>query len=177
MFIDTSEFASSSRTVEVAYPCPAIAGTIGSGEVVHLAGTLRRIRLGIRLSGRLKTRISLPCARCGEVYAMAVDTEFSLLYRPAKVAGCVPPGETEVSGEDCALTELDEQGRIDLLSLAREQVYLSLPLKSICRPDCRGLCSWCGTNLNAGPCTCPRDVGDSRWGTLADLGDRLSAKS
>ena len=37
---------------------------------------------------------------------------------------------------------------IDLGELMREQFYLALPMKPLCRDDCRGLCPECGTNLN-----------------------------
>ena len=37
---------------------------------------------------------------------------------------------------------------IDLSDIVREQIYLSLPMRSICKESCRGLCPVCGANLN-----------------------------
>jgi uncharacterized protein len=49
-----------------------------------------------------------------------------------------------------------------------EQVHLALPMKSLCREDCRGLCPECGANLNLGSCGCRRGSGDARLAPLAD---------
>ena len=49
-----------------------------------------------------------------------------------------------------------------------EQVLLELPMKALCRDDCRGLCPTCGADLNAGPCGC-REEGDERLAKLKSL--------
>ena len=36
----------------------------------------------------------------------------------------------------------------------REEIILDHPIRVLCRPDCRGLCAFCGTNLNEGSCDC-----------------------
>jgi uncharacterized protein len=48
---------------------------------------------------------------------------------------------------------------IDLDEIIREQIYLSLPMKSLCSEDCLGLCPTCGSDLNAGSCQCHREQG------------------
>jgi uncharacterized protein len=55
----------------------------------------------------------------------------------------------------------------------REQVLLALPLKVICREDCRGLCPHCGTNLNIGQCSCAEPAEDPRWAALKDIRSKL----
>ena len=57
----------------------------------------------------------------------------------------------------------------------REQFYLALPMKPLCRESCRGLCPECGTNLNTGTCSCVREWTDPRLDglrALRDAGDR-----
>jgi uncharacterized protein len=51
----------------------------------------------------------------------------------------------------------------------REQFYLSLPMKPLCRADCRGLCPSCGTNLNRGACDCRAGWEDTRFAALKAL--------
>jgi uncharacterized protein len=68
-------------------------------------------------------------------------------------------------------TAFYENDVIDLGQLMREQFYLSLPMKPLCRDDCRGLCAVCGENLNLAD---PRDhrhemPGDPRWAKLREL--------
>ncbi len=43
---------------------------------------------------------------------------------------------------------------VDLGDVVREQIYLSLPMQSICKESCRGLCPVCGANLNETSCLC-----------------------
>ncbi len=50
---------------------------------------------------------------------------------------------------------------------------LALPLKAICRDDCKGLCPHCGTNLNAEKCACAEPLEDPRWSALKDIRGKL----
>jgi uncharacterized protein len=50
-----------------------------------------------------------------------------------------------------------------------EQVLLAIPMKTICRSDCKGLCPHCGTNLNSDECRCESHAGDPRLAPLARL--------
>jgi uncharacterized protein len=52
--------------------------------------------------------------------------------------------------------------------LARETFILNMPSKTLCREDCRGLCSGCGVNLNYEKCRCKKEV-DPRLAALAKL--------
>jgi uncharacterized protein len=62
-----------------------------------------------------------------------------------------------------------EDNEIDLNSLFRELIFLEKQIKSICKDDCKGLCSNCGTNLNEGNCSCVIDVKDSPWKILKNF--------
>jgi uncharacterized protein len=82
------------------------------------------------------------------------------------------PGAAEMRDEDVALFYA-EGGKVDLGTVATEQIYRDLPLKPVCRPDCRGLCATCGVNRNLLECDCPGDRGDLRLAALVDLKERL----
>ena len=64
-------------------------------------------------------------------------------------------------------------GDVDLVQVAREQIYLNLPLKSVCRDDCKGLCATCGANRNRIECACSGDQPDPRLAPLLELKKRL----
>jgi uncharacterized protein len=51
----------------------------------------------------------------------------------------------------------------------QEQCYLAVPMKPLCREDCRGLCSECGTNLNSASCACQQTWVDPRLAVLDQL--------
>ncbi len=46
----------------------------------------------------------------------------------------------------------------NLDELIREDILLSLPTKILCRDDCKGLCPYCGANLNEKQCGCKKPV-------------------
>jgi uncharacterized protein len=69
----------------------------------------------------------------------------------------LPTSEGEIEEEDLALTPFDGF-HIDLPEIAREQIYLLLPLKPLCREMCAGLCPRCGANRNLETCGCSEDL-------------------
>jgi uncharacterized protein len=142
----------------------------GRAELVeeHHGGKGRKIQ-DIRLVGRLATRVERYCDRCLEPVERRVDRGFDLLYRPQGIDGgqeeqSVPAVEAEIgyySGEGLLLEDA-----------LREQVLLALPMKTVCREDCKGLCPRCGKNLNQEACSCPAPA-DARWEALGDLKQKL----
>ncbi len=168
MFIDTRQFPGPTLDVDRSFPRPPMEGTLGQGEGVRLTARATRTRDGIRLEGQVDTQVSLACARCNGTFQHVVESEFILMYTSQeKVA---PAGEEVIlTPEDCALAALDTEGRIDLIALTREQVYLSLPLKPICREACKGLCARCGADLNVETCDCGGPEPDPRLAVLASL--------
>jgi len=135
-------------------------------EPVSLAFDITKDNLQFRLVGTVRTTLEMPCGRCLEAFIMPVDQAFDLRYQPhAKNTG---EGEREIE-EDDLTTAFYENDEIDLGQLMREQFYLALPMKPLCREDCQGLCPMCGTNLNNGTCTCTRDWEDPRLAALKKL--------
>jgi len=51
----------------------------------------------------------------------------------------------------------------------REQFFLALPMKPLCREDCKGLCPVCGINRNRETCTCQSEWVDPRLEPLRHL--------
>ncbi len=119
-----------------------------------------------RLAGRVQTILELPCSRCLESFTLPVDPAFDLRYQPH--AHNTGEGEREIE-EDDLTTAFYDNDEIDLGQLMREQFYLALPMKPLCREDCNGLCALCGTNLNRGRCDCKREWEDPRFASLRTL--------
>ncbi len=76
--------------------------------------------------------------------------------------------EREIEEDDLE-TSYYRDDQIDLNELMREQFYLALPMKPLCREDCKGLCAQCGTNLNTGTCDCAPVWEDPRLAALKAL--------
>ena len=151
---------------EQVYAPEALAGendTLTIVAPVDLAFDVTKDKDHFGLAGRVQTTLELPCSRCLEPFGLTVDVAFDLRYLPKTVnAG---EGEREVQEDDLS-TAFYENDTIDLGQLMREQLYLSLPMKPLCREECRGLCVQCGTNLNRAACGCTRDWQDPRLAAL-----------
>lgn len=98
------------------------------------------------------------CARCGSGFTETLT--FSL---------------TERFVREAVIEESDEEtypysgDRIDLKKAFFDNLFLHLPLISVCSEDCQGLCPVCGCNLNQGKCDCQEEPADSRLASLMQL--------
>lgn len=73
---------------------------------------------------------------------------------------------TEEDSDDLVVVD---QFMLDLDELVADDIWMELPSKCLCRPDCQGLCPKCGKNLNDGPCGCSGKETDPRLAALAAL--------
>lgn len=118
----------------------------------------------IRIRGRLTTRLETSCDRCLGNVELPIDREFDLYYRP--VQAIAREEEIEIPEDDMEVGFYSGDG-IELADVAVEQVILSVPMKVICRAECRGLCPVCGANLNTTQCNCK--VGPEKESPFASL--------
>ena len=144
--------------------------TTGRAQLVQEQHGKHRIISDIRLDGELSTSLELVCARCLEPVIEKVGRKFDLLYRPQGAdAG---KEEMSVTAAEAEVSYYQGEGLL-LEDVIREQVLLAVPLKAICREDCKGLCPHCGKNLNFETCSCSGAVEDPRWSALKDLRSKL----
>ena len=106
------------------------------------------------------------CARCLEPVVEEVSRTFDLFYSPLPKG--VKPEEAQLKEDDAEIGFFEGEG-LFLADVLREQVLLALPMKVICRSDCRGLCASCGANLNHEECRCETHATDPRLAPLARL--------
>jgi uncharacterized protein len=95
-----------------------------------------------------------------------LDAAFDVQYQPSSE---IPAEADRKVGEKDLDTAFYRDGVIDLRELVREQLYLQLPMKPLCRESCAGLCPVCGTNLNTGSCECSYEWEDPRLAPLKAL--------
>lgn len=63
---------------------------------------------------------------------------------------------------------LVEDNVLNLDDLVTEDIFLELPSRFLCKPDCLGLCPLCGKDLNDGKCSCKKQI-DPRLAALQQL--------
>lgn len=130
-------------------------------DLIEISGSAKITRTAQGLLASVKLHASMPadCVRCLENFSQTLDIEFTELYAFSKKSG----PEVEFV--------LPEDGRINLAPLVREYMLLDVPIKTLCKPDCKGLCPICGENQNERTCTHDDEAIDPRLSTLKSLID------
>jgi uncharacterized protein len=141
-------------------------GDFRQAEPLEVRASAELVDGQIRITGELHTRLEFVCARCLEPVLEEVCREFDLFYRP--VQSMTQEEEVRLRLDDTEIAFFEGEG-LFLTDVLAEQVLLAIPMKVICRSDCRGLCPHCGANLNTDECRCEAHASDSRLAPLARL--------
>ncbi|MGH9586596.1 MAG: YceD family protein [Acidobacteriaceae bacterium] len=142
----------------------------GRADVIPEHRGHREVVEDIRLQAEWSGDFEVACARCLEPVRSGLQGRFDLLFRPLGIdAG---PPERSITADEAEIGYYQESGLL-LEDVLREQVLLSLPPRTLCREDCKGLCPRCGCNLNSETCACDPAPADPRWSALSDLASRL----
>jgi uncharacterized protein len=121
----------------------------------------------VLVRGRLAATVPLTCARCVEAFPGRVDVDLDVRLVPR------PPAADSVElGADDLDVDFYQGDELDLGRVIDNETTLALPMKPLCRPDCRGLCATCGANRNLVDCTCAQRPPDPRLAALRDLAAR-----
>jgi uncharacterized protein len=111
-------------------------------DLNQFAGTAKisRTPQGLLVQGKFQSGVTAECVRCLNEFGQPLQIDFSELYafssRSVSESGLILP----------------EDGHIDLEPLVREYLLIEIPISPLCKPDCKGLCSVCGENLNEADC-------------------------
>lgn len=143
------------HTIEV--PAPAKWGeglvAIPEGEPVAVEVRLESVHEGILASGDIDTEYTGVCSRCLTDITEGLQVEFQELF--------AYPGEEETDFEV-------QDDHVDLETLVREAVVLSLPFQPVCQPDCPGLDPVTGERLADSAGSQQSEPVDPRWAALQD---------
>ncbi len=108
--------------------------------------------------GKADLVLSIPCDRCLKDVKVPVSIRF----------------EEEFLSPDEQKSEDDEQSfmlgyELDLGALVNSEILVNMPVKVLCKPDCKGICKQCGHDLNEGDCGCDTFVPDPRMAAIKDI--------
>jgi len=124
----------------------------------------RRDGQTVILQGELEGWRAARCDRCGEPVDEKLHCEFVYLIT-IREEQAVKLHDLECSDED-AMTLYLEEPEIDVDEILLEQSYLAVPLKTLCKEDCKGVCAGCGVALNRETCCCVDDTSSSAFAVL-----------
>jgi uncharacterized protein len=123
--------------------------------VVHVQLKLESFSGGLRARGHVEAPWHGVCRRCSAPVLGVSEVRVNERFTDERIP---EDDETYVIVHDF----------VDLAPLAHDAILLDLPLAPLCRPDCKGLCPYCGIDLNEGTCDCQAPI-DPRWATLDGL--------
>ena len=160
------EHIGSSRSFELNEPVPEGPDGLSPGNAT---GTVRLLRThqGLLLYAAVDVQVMSSCARCLAEFSrtsrLNLEEECYPTVDPGTGRRMYPPDQAE------GVVHIDTSQMLDLSEVFRQYLLTDEPLKSLCRPNCRGICSECGVDLNENECRCDGTPIDPRWGGLAGL--------
>src|SRR3984893_1701693 len=169
MFLDVKDLAVRKQLIRKSYAPGSIdyqTGEMKQLEPLKVNATAEVLEGQIRVAGEIETKVELVCASCLEPVVDELNRSFDLFYSPLPKGE--KPEEARLKEDDAEMGFFEGEG-LFFADLLREQVLLALPMKVICRSDCRGLCPNCGANLNHEECRCETHSTDPRLAPLARL--------
>lgn len=148
------------------YHFSAIPPDIGLGEnfkhPVEIDATLDKASRQLYLKAEIRCSGQFQCDRCIEEFEQNIESRLNMFYVYDSLdTGSLSPEEVQVISPDTVY--------LDLTDDVRQTIMLNVPLKLLCKTDCKGLCPKCGTNWNQTTCKCKNETQDSRWEGLKDL--------
>ncbi len=166
----TLEFEEASETF------PVLTEMVDTGICEFLAPVktaLRAQQIGdmVEIEGSITTVVRLNCGRCLQSFEMPVESSFALTYKqtePDTDKGSSNQEELELTAEDMGLIYHPGE-EINLQNEIQEQVVLAFPLRTLCKPDCKGLCPQCGADLNNEECDCDQTPPAGKFAALKKL--------
>lgn len=128
---------------------------------------LSKINYQIVLNTKAESNALLECDRCGETFSQQITADYQTVYLLGQEK---KPGE-----DDLNIIYLPiETDNINISEDVKDFSILAVPMKNLCKEDCKGLCYKCGTNFNESSCKCTTSEIDDRWKPLLDLKNKLN---
>ncbi|WP_432737985.1 YceD family protein [Maridesulfovibrio sp. FT414] len=114
---------------------------------------------GCLVRGRTSGSVIISCDRCTADYKHKISTEFEEFEQVA---------ESE-KDEESPVVRTKDGLKLNIGALLWENFAIALPVKPLCKEECKGLCDKCGADLNKGKCQCNKDEGDPRLAVFRNL--------
>ena len=110
----------------------------------------------LELEATIKTELELNCSRCLDTFIYPIDIDIEERFT------------NDPDLEDDGIMFVDGD-TIDITEIIENCIISTLPIKRLCKEDCKGLCSVCGANKNVENCSCLDYDVDVRLAKLREL--------
>lgn len=134
--------------------------TVAFASPLTVHGTCVYDGEGFTVRGEASTLLKSVCAKCAKPF----DEPFGFAFEERfEKSGSEDDGIYAYEGEE-----------LDLSTMLRDNVFLHLPISSVCSEDCKGLCPLCGCDRNTAQCDCALQREDDSDNPFAALGALLN---
>jgi DUF177 domain-containing protein len=131
----------------------------------HTKVNLSKFQDQIILDSNTEINAHLTCDRCAIEFDSVISSDYKMVYLLRNDdAGNESENVTYIS------RDVDY---INIRNDVRDYAMLSIPMKKLCKEDCKGLCPKCGKNLNESKCNCSTEQTEFRWQPLMELKNKL----
>ena len=110
------------------------------------------------LTAEIKVDLEMICSRCLDTFIYPIDIDIEERFTT-----------NSKSEDEEAVVVLDDV--LDITEVVETSIISTLPIKRVCKDDCKGLCQECGCNLNFNTCSCNKEGVDIRFEALRGFFD------
>ena len=107
---------------------------------------------------KIKTTLEMVCSRCLDTFIYPIDIDIEERFTT-----------NNKSEDDDVIVVMNDV--LDITEIVETSIISTLPIKRVCKDDCKGLCQVCGCNLNYDSCSCDKEDVDIRFEVLKGLFD------
>ena len=126
---------------------------------------MSRMQDGIRAQAIFDGGVDSECARCLEPFEDAIHSEFEELF----LFPNVDASEDEM--------KIPEDGNIDFEPFFCDYMVMEMPIRPLCKPECKGLCDICGQDLNQAICEHLKENNQIQLAEISETSGRKTGKS
>jgi len=145
------------RFIEPVSAC-GVMGHANLNADVEVVVELEKSSPHLFLNNQVRTVGSFVCDRCLDEFSMSLEERVRVVFSS-------DPDLVAMADEEIRPLAKDAN-EIDITDEVRDALLLAVPIKTVCRPDCKGLCPGCGANLNKESCRCGPQPQAVRWAGL-----------
>ena len=125
-------------------------------EPVKVEGEVYSQEGVVILNASIKTELKMHCSRCLDTFIYPIDIDIEERFT----------NNNELENEEVIFVEGDS---LDIPLIVENSIISTLPIKRLCKEECKGLCTTCGKNMNIEKCNCDDYEVDIRLAKLKEL--------
>ena len=111
----------------------------------------------VLLDGKIQALVIMSCSRCNTICKTFCTGDFKEKFYPF--------GTEDINDDELVFSD----DIVDITEVVREALLLSLPMTTLCKEECKGLCDICGIDKNTQECSCEEQKINPRFAVLQGL--------